>query len=244
MTICHSLNGNTFQLIYGGSEVPLTTPTYKYARTTLSGENLRAFETSKIAIGGIVLGTQKNNQMGMTIENVVPGLVYKTNDIGKAEQIRTAIGLAVNSDNIQFDMSGPMVNAINIEGLSCSTVASNLGNLMMTANSGGAVMQLDINTFLRSTGSGCKIYLSILVFSGQDDQLVIGQMLFNGYNVTFDYETNVISFQQQVIVVDPIPEYPGYVTAFVSLMVFFVLLSVLFLYLVLCRKGAKTVKEL
>lgn len=174
MTLSHSKNGNTFQLIYGGSEVPLTTPTYKYARTTLSGENLRAFAASKIAIGGIVLGTSKNNQMGMTIENVVPGMVYKTNDIAKAEQIRTAIGLAVNSDNIQFDMSGPMVNTIIIEGQNCTTVASMIGNLMMTANSGGAVMQLDINTFLRPSGSGCKLYLSILVFSGQDDQLVIG----------------------------------------------------------------------
>lgn len=69
-------------------------------------------------------------------------------------------------------------------------------------------------------------------------------MLFNSYNVTFDYEGDLISFQEHVIVVDPIPEYQGYVTLFVSLMVFFVLISALFLYLVLCRKGGKSIKEL
>jgi hypothetical protein len=160
--------------VYGGSEVPLTTPTYSYARTVLSGENLRAFKTSQIAIGNITLGTDKNNQMGMTIENVLPGMLYKTSNISMAEGIRTRIAEIINSDDITFEMSGPMVNTILLEGQDCTEIASKLGNLTLTAKTGGDVMNINISTFLRQSGPNCRLYLSILVFSGQDDQLVLG----------------------------------------------------------------------
>lgn len=69
-------------------------------------------------------------------------------------------------------------------------------------------------------------------------------MLMIRHNVTFDYENEVISLNDYLIVVDPVPEYSGFITVFAILMVFFILLAVLFLYLVLCRKGAKRVKQL
>lgn len=50
--------------------------------------------------------------MGMTIENVIPGMLYKTNNPGKAELFRNDLAKAINSDNIVFEMSGPMVNSI------------------------------------------------------------------------------------------------------------------------------------
>lgn len=53
--------------------------------------------------------------MGMTIENVIPGMLYKTSDISKAEKFRSDLASAINSDDIVFEMSGPMVNSILME---------------------------------------------------------------------------------------------------------------------------------
>lgn len=126
-----------------------------------------------MAIGSQTLGTAQNDQSGMTIENVIPGLLYKTNDVGKAEAVRTYIAETLDTDDILFKMSGPMVESILIQNRNCSTVASALGNLTLTPKT-GPPMVINLDTFLRAEAKSCRLYMSILVFSGVDDQLVIG----------------------------------------------------------------------
>jgi hypothetical protein len=125
--------------------------------------------------------------MIMNIENVLPGILYKTNDINKAEAFREYLRGLLETDII-FDMSGPMVDSILINSQSCSKVAKKLGNFILTPKTGTDQMTFNITSFMRDTKSGCQLYMSILVFSGADDQIVLGQMLMYSYNVTLDYD--------------------------------------------------------
>lgn len=85
--------------------------------------------------------------------------------------------------------------------------------------------------------------MSILVFSGQDDQLVLGQMLMIRHNVTFDYEKEVLSLIDNLIVKDAILPYDEYIFIFISLMVLCILIAFAALYWCLCHKGTKRVKQ-
>lgn len=85
----------------------------------------------------------------MTIENVIPGLLYKTSNVLKAEEIRAALRTTVDTD-IEFKMSGPMVQAIQFSDVSCSKVASKIGDLIITPKTGGAALTLNITSFMQT----------------------------------------------------------------------------------------------
>jgi hypothetical protein len=58
---------------------------YPFARKNIGGEDIRIFKMQSAAIGGSVFATDRNNEFAMTIENVLPGILYKTGDLTKPE---------------------------------------------------------------------------------------------------------------------------------------------------------------
>lgn len=108
ITVGHTQNGTYFELHFGGADVP-PTQFFNYQRTALATETIRAMPLEKISIGTTVLGT---GTLLMTIENNIPGLLYKTKDQTKIEALRQSLAAATETE-VSFKMSGPMVQQMN-----------------------------------------------------------------------------------------------------------------------------------
>jgi predicted membrane protein len=62
-------------------------------------------------------------------------------------------------------------------------------------------------------------------------------MLIYGYNVTFDYEANTLTLSLNKVVPASIDPGTAWIYLFGALMITFILLAILFIYLVLYKKG-------
>lgn len=124
--------------------------------------------------------------MYMTIDNNIPGMLYRTGDLTKPEKVRLELKNAANSD-VSFSMSGPMVNYITFKNIKCSQVTERVGNLTLSPLGGGPDMVIDLAVFLTTSGSNCILAMSFIVTGDKDDQLYMGQQIFFGYNVVFNH---------------------------------------------------------
>lgn len=66
-------------------------------------------------------------------------------------------------------------------------------------------------------------------------------MLIFNYNVTMNFDDDLVSFASNKIIVDPVPEYPEFKYFFGVLMAAFIIMACVCLYMVLYRKGKNQV---
>lgn len=154
MTVSHNDKG-VMTLIYGGADTPLNT-WFPYQRVNTATGTVRALKTTKIGFANMELGTNVGNNMYMTIENNIPGLLYKTGKLSKPEQLRQKFSDVAKCD-VSYSMQGPMVNIINFNNRKCSDLSKLLGLLTMTPSAGGPDLTIDISPFLKASGSSCQL---------------------------------------------------------------------------------------
>ena len=123
--------------------------------------------------------TKATNGVRLVISNSIDGMMLKTSDSNRSEELKYMLQSATGS-KVSYGMKGPMTSKFTIKGTHCSNVSSALGGYILAppVEGGGPPIKINISTFLNDTGTNCDMFLQILIYSQPSEEYTIGQLIF------------------------------------------------------------------
>jgi hypothetical protein len=143
--VAHTEDGKVIEAIFGGNDNKDAASFVPFTRQmTQENEDVRAFQGATASVGAFQVS---NRSPLVIVDNIITGILMKTSDISKPDSFKAAFAAAAKAD-VSYKMSGTMVSQYSFKKKSCKSVASNLGDLIITPKTGQGNIQLNITTFL------------------------------------------------------------------------------------------------